>query len=342
MVRSSKAQNNTINLPYQTSLFDVRIATTPQNDIEENNGIRIYSLASALIACSPNFFTQNSMDARAALSMVRDASDILARLLDGGHSTIAGRLAGAFRNIERARIADDILKTMQSAGYDVRKNDPFTDRLHSIVLFREISPYVNRIRLMWQHMREPILENFPQPPGLPEDIDAYMKRVEDVFVTDAYHSLSIEGYRVTPAMIERVRKGEWSPDDNAGDNEQRNALAARVYWQAYQAVRESIAKVLQGDNPGSTADDDHGSWCREMFAPSVTAGLLKPGDLAGYRDNPVYIRRSRHVPLNRDAVRDAMPAFFDLLREETEPAVRFVLGHFYLFTFTLTWTEMAG
>jgi Fic family protein len=35
-----------------------------------------------------------------------------------------------------------------------------------------------------------------------------------------------------------------------------------------------------------------------------------------------------HVPLNREAVRDAMPAFFDLLREETEPAVRAVLGHF--------------
>ncbi len=35
-----------------------------------------------------------------------------------------------------------------------------------------------------------------------------------------------------------------------------------------------------------------------------------------------------HVPLSRDAVRDAMPAFFDLLREEEHPAVRIVLGHF--------------
>jgi Fic family protein len=35
-----------------------------------------------------------------------------------------------------------------------------------------------------------------------------------------------------------------------------------------------------------------------------------------------------HVPLNREAVRDAMPAFFDLLREEPRLAVRVVLGHF--------------
>jgi Fic family protein len=34
------------------------------------------------------------------------------------------------------------------------------------------------------------------------------------------------------------------------------------------------------------------------------------------------------VPLNRDAGRDAMPALFDLLREEPHGAVRVVLGHF--------------
>jgi hypothetical protein len=31
-----------------------------------------------------------------------------------------------------------------------------------------------------------------------------------------------------------------------------------------------------------------------------------------------------HTPLNRDA----MPAFFDFLREEPHPAVRVALGHF--------------
>src|SRR3984957_16952996 len=34
------------------------------------------------------------------------------------------------------------------------------------------------------------------------------------------------------------------------------------------------------------------------------------------------------VPLNRDAVRDTMPAFFDLLREEPHAAVRVALRHF--------------
>ena len=35
-----------------------------------------------------------------------------------------------------------------------------------------------------------------------------------------------------------------------------------------------------------------------------------------------------HAPPSREVVRDAMPAFFDLLREEQEASVRVVLGHF--------------
>jgi Fic family protein len=93
-------------------------------------------------------------------------------------------------------------------------------------------------------------------------------------------------------------------------------------------VRESVRKVLEGENPGAVSDDDHGDWYREMFGPSVTAGLLRTADLAGYRNDRVYIRRSMHVPPRHEAVRDCMLAFFDLLREEPEPWVRVVLGHF--------------
>ncbi len=116
-----------------------------------------------------------------------------------------GRLAGAFRNIGRDRIADDIVKTMQTADYDIREKDPFEDTINLILPAREQSPYVNRIRLMWQQMREPILKQFPAAPGRPCDIAAYLKAVDDIYVTDAYHSLSIEGYRVSPELIERVR-----------------------------------------------------------------------------------------------------------------------------------------
>jgi hypothetical protein len=73
--------------------------------------------------------------------------------------------------------------------------------------FRETSPYVNRIRILWQKMRDRVIESFPEMPGLPHNRAAYMKRVEEAYVTDACHSLSIEGYRVTPRLIRIVRSG---------------------------------------------------------------------------------------------------------------------------------------
>jgi Fic family protein len=181
---------------------------------------------------------------------------------------------------------------------------------------------------MWQQMRGPIIERFPGSPGRPKDTGAYLKHVQEVYVTDAYHSLSIEGYRVNPALIDRVRSGAWYPDANEQDREHRNVLAARGYWLAFKAVQKSLRRVLRAENPGTVAEEDHGAWYREMFAPSVSTGLLRAADLAGYRNAPVYIRRSMHVPPNSDAVRDAMPVFFEMLAEEAEPSVRVVLGHF--------------
>lgn len=331
-VRSPKARNKVTELPHGTSVLDVRAQLPATVDRVDRDGLPLFSVEAALVACSPQYFTRQPTDARAALLTISDASGLLARLLEGGHSTIAGRLAGAFRNIGRTRLADEIVKTMEAAGYHVRENDPFADQPSLSFTRRETSPYVNRLRLMWEQMREPIISTpgagFPPPPGLPKTTAGYRKSVSDAFVTDAYHSLSIEGYRVSRALIERVRSGRWNPDVNEEDREQRNAMAARGYWQAYQAVQKSVGKVLRGENPGQVVDDDHRDWYRELFAPSVTAGLMKPSDLAGYRNGRVFIRRSMHVPLNPDALRDAMPAFLDLLREEAHPAVRVVLGHF--------------
>jgi hypothetical protein len=328
LVRSPKGYNKVTALPHNTSLLSVRYNMPGKQDIEINNGLRLYALVPALIDCGPGLFHQSPTDMRTALSMLGDASALLAKLLEGGHSTIAGRLAGAFRNIGRGRIADDIVATMRAAGYDIREADPFESKPPVIFNARERSPYVNRMRLMWQAMREPVIERFPHAPGLPKAIKDYMQQVDDVYVTDAYHSLSIEGYRVNAELIKHVRNQNWNPDKNDEDHEHRNALAARGYYQAFQAVRESVIKVLKGGNPGTVADADHSTWYRELFAPGITAGLLRPADLAGYRNSPVYIRYSMHTPPSREAVRDLMPALFDLLEDEQDPAVRIVLGHF--------------
>lgn len=328
LVRSPRAGNKPNQLLFGTSLFDIRLNLPAASNIEIKSGLRLFKLPAALVSCAPGWFTDHPLEMRAALAMVPDASDVLSRLLAGNHSMVAGRLAGAFRNIGRNRIADQILQTMRAGSYTVNEANPFADQPAIIFGARETSPYVNRMRMMWAKMRTPILQVLPAPPGLPQDREAYLKRVDDIYVTDAYHSLSIEGYQVSADLIERVRSGNWNPENNAGDRENRDALAARGYWQAFQSVKTSMESILAGANPGETADADYSRWYSELFGPSVGAGILRPADLAGFRNGPVYIRRSMHVPANAEAVRELMPAFFELLRNEAEPAVRVVLGHF--------------
>ena len=328
IIKSPKANNTLTNLPFNTTLFNLKAELVEPALRTTQNEIRMYSLPGALVYASANTYSRNPIDARTAASLVRDASEVLPVLLNNGHTSIAGRLAGVFRNIGRDRIADNIMGAMRSADYNIRESDPFDEKIEIKLSARERSPYANRLRLMWEMMRTIIIENFPAAPGITKDKNAYLKHIDDVFITDAYHSLSIERYRVTPELIERVSSGAWDNNANPEDKKQKDAMAARGYWQAFQKVKLSISKIIDGRNAGKQADEDHPGWYRELFDPSVTAGILKASDLSGYRNNQVYISSSKHTPLNVDAMRDAMPVLFELLEEEPEASVRAVLGHF--------------
>jgi len=328
-VRAPKGGNKPMSLLYETSIMDVRLNLPDRNDIEIKEDIRIMSLAAALISCASAYYSNNAVEARIALSMISDASEILHKLLEGGHSTVAGRLAGAFRNIGKNVIADNIIEAMRAAGYNLTENDPFKEKPAIIFSERELSPYVNRIRMHWADMRGIVLKNFPQVPLVRQKTDEYLKHVDEIYLTDAYHSLSIEGYRVSEELIERVRSGSWDPETSRKDKEYADALAARGYWQAFQAVKKSLIKILNKTSPGEVVSNDHSIWYRELFAPSVGAGLIGASDLAGYRNQPVFIRKSMHVPPRHEAVRDLMPAFFSFLKDEENPAVKAVLGHFF-------------
>ncbi len=155
----------------------------------------------------------------------------------------------------------------------------------------------------------------------------YLGQIDDVYISDAYHSLSIEGYRVSPDLIQRVRAGDWNPLDVEGDRAARDALAARGYWQAFQAVKADVAKVISDADAGQLASTAHRNWYRELFQPCVAAGLIGAETLAGYRNDAVFIQASRHVPPRWEVVLDVMPALFELLAQEPEAAVRAVLGH---------------
>ena len=330
VLRSPKGSNKPTELLNGTSVLDLRLKLPAEDKITEISGerfegLRVMTLSAALIACAPSLFAVRPLELRLALSMMNDASDILPGLIEDGRSIVAGRLAGAFRNIGRNGAADAIIDTMRSAGHAVYESDPFEEKTVSFGT-REVSPQVNRVRMMWSGFREDVIKHFPKASRPAVDIGTCLRQIDDIYAMDAYNSLSIEGYRVDVELINRVREGKWDPDGT--DKENRNALAARGYWQAFQAVKLTIIDVLEGKNPGEAVADDFGKWYRELFGPSVAAGIIGAAELAGYRRVPVYIRGSMHVPPGHESVRELMPAFFDLLQNEKSPEARAVLGHF--------------
>lgn len=328
-VWATTGNNQLVQLPHGCSLFIYRPPTLlPSEPHAEDQGIRLVDLTDALVAVPSSFFVQQPLAARIALGMVDDTALLLGQLLDGSHSVIAGRLAGAFRAVGRADFANSIVDSMRSAGYIVQEASPFERSPAPMLSSRPLSPHVQRLRLNWAAMREAVIAAFPPPGARPTDQAQVLHDLEERYVADAYHSLSIEGYSVTADLIEKIRNGVWEPE--GADRQQRDAMAAKGYFEAYKRVRDFIAKTLQ--QPAQQLQglrEALGGWYLALFGPSVQAGLLKPSDLAGWRNNQVFIRGALHVPLSKEAVRECMPVLFELIESEPHPAVRAILGHFF-------------
>jgi fido (protein-threonine AMPylation protein) len=328
-IHSRKAGNNVLGLPHGWSLFDYQSPSpAPASEVQNKSGLNVLSLPYALTQVAESFFRNQKVIAELAVGLLPDVSDIGRILLDQGKPVVAARLAGALRAAGRSADADELRKVMEASGvYRIEESNPFETTPIMVDLVHRRSPYLARIAAMWAEMREPVVDLFDPPPGLPRSTRAYLADVEERYVADAYNSLSIEGYSVTPDLIERVRSGKWNPDSPA-DRESRDAMAAKGYWLAHNAVKHSLKEILMGANAGMIARRDHRDWYRALWEPSLNAGIVRAADLAGYRNHPVFIRNADHVPPPAEAVRDIMPELFRLLEEEEHAGARAVLGHF--------------
>jgi len=322
-----------VDLPFDTSLLVYPDKKRVLNTRVEVRGLQVWPVAEALCFVGPSFFVHNPREAEIALAIIRSASELLPTLLAGDKMvTAAGRLAAAFEFVKRPDEAERIQKAFAKFGITLKLVNPFELAEATIAPSRERSPYVLRLRSMWAGWRQDVIDAFPPAPGLEGQSAGYLAQVDERYASDAYNSLSIEGYRVTDELIERVARGDWSPDGDPEHNNTRDALAARGYYQAFQAVKESISKVLVKDNAGLVVKRDHHDWYAELFGSSVTSGIVEASQLAGYRRGPIFIRNSKHTPLPSDALLDSLEALWDMLEAEPEACVRAVLGH-HLFVF---------
>jgi hypothetical protein len=328
LIGNTAKQNRIVKLPRSLDLSLFSAQSLPA-EVAYHAGVRLYSLEGALVRVGPAYYRRQPQEVALALKSANPTA-LLAQLLASGNQQSAGRLAGASRAFNQPALADELLSGMRTAGFEVSEANPFESSVPDICVLRPGSPHAARIELLWETLREQLIPLARPPTNPPADIDTALRALEERYVHDAYHSLSIEGYRVTPALIERVRQGDWDPEGNEADKQQRDAMAARGYWNAHLLVKKAIVR-MSSEGVGATAlKSDVSAWFRALFGPMVQSGMLNPVDLAGYRNRPVFIRGSRHTPLPSDSLLDAMETLFLLIERESHPLVAAMLGHFFI------------
>src|SRR3990167_4113578 len=316
-------------LPYDTSLMIYVDSKNFPTEITKKNDLNVMQLAYALCKVAPSYYLKQPRDAEIALRSIKSANEISKVIIRHNLKTAANRLVGAYQALNDHDMAMAIKDDLATAGILVIPNQPFEQPKPLLSSVRITSPYTARIRAMWADAREAVIANFPTPPGLPNNPNEYLHQIDEIYQFDAYNSLSIEGYQVTDELINRVKSNQWDPANSEYDNNIKNAMAAKGYYDAFQEVKNCIDKIIHGDNAANIVKQHLQKWYQCLFGPSVNAGILTRESLFGYRDDRIFIRNSRHSPPLKEAVVDAMEAFFDCMRHEAHAGANAVLSHYF-------------
>jgi hypothetical protein len=319
-------------LPKNMSLFAYEDKQNFPKEFETIRGVNVFKLEDVICKSDNNSFINNPLEMEIALKSIRDVSSIINSLISLKRmDTSAARLSGAYAYLGRERDAQNIQETYASLiGVKIIPFNPFSTKkpiFSSIQLER--SPYAARVEALWKKYSITIakLSKDIKPRNI--EVKALLMELEEKYTEDAYHSLSIEGYRVTTELIDKIKEGNWNPMQNEADQETRDALAAKGYYEAFKALEVTLLECLESEQKiESIMPELQSKLYREMFLPSVQANILNPSDLIGYRDSAIYLRGSEHVPPPKEAVLDAMEKYFKILKEDENILSKAILGHF--------------
>lgn len=327
MVKKNATFQN-INLLQGTSLMLYSENKIFPSETVKLSGVNAMSMPDAIARLTETYVQSNQANIATVLRAV-DRTALSRRLIEGGNSTVAGWVCGAWNELGFRDDAEELVKILRMAQHQVTVRNPFSAEFKAPKESRAKSPSALRIESLWAQMRGDVEKAYGESPKLMHEKSIFMKLSQDIFVHDAYHSLSIEGFKISDDLISKVASGTWDPEGNEQDANTINALAARGYRNSFDGVMLSIGKILDGQNLEQVIRKDHKDWFSRMFQPHVQAGVLQPADLLGYRRNNVFISNSRHVPPAADQVGECMDTLFTLIANEPHPGVRATLGHLF-------------
>ena len=320
----------TLQLPFKTSLLFYSDKKKFPKNIENFRGINIIELSKAITMIPESFYKTYESTAELALLMVKHPGNITRHLLENHQPVKANVIAGAYQFLRKKDFVNQIKQDM-SVITSVYPKNPFKKQ-HSILERKRVfSPAAGRIEILWQKYKKQ-LQFHSSDALLPakEGLENMMKKIDSIYTHDAYNSLSIEGYAVTEKLITKIVEGDFNPKDDIEDREQVAAMAAKGYYLAFQQVKNFIKRNYGKNIKNIQFKNQIQNWYKQLFAPHVQSGWIRPSFLVGYRNKPVFIKGSRHIPVNHSCVNDVMEQYLKLLNKEESPWVQALLGHFML------------
>jgi len=241
------------------------------------------------------------------------------------------RLGGIAREVGNERLAEQIDEVLVG-GYRHRVGRGHTQRGPSFAVPAHVAglatthqPWLDRQAATFARFRaeveEAIGEAESKMPRLGRN--ELLAQAREAKAYDAYHSTTIEGYRIRPeevsAVISGVTVGGHDPE------EVRSRMAVAGYSKAFETT---LATVREAEGEVAITDALVQGLYIDLFSPSVDAGIVSPELLRGWRTEPAYLRGHVYVPPGPEKLPRLMRQYEDLVNGVARhPLARAILAH---------------
>lgn len=245
----------------------------------------------------------------------RDNEFILDYFKANSQPVLLARLIGALRELEDFALRIELEKLLKISGVKISIKNPFGP----VVLTQsfERPAYLNRFELFMQKAID-FLEDFEKPKRLGKKFS--VKDLDKVVVNDTYHSLTIEGYTVTRALLEYLKNEKTKEQDF--DVDLKNRLAAKGFMNALAYIR-NLMKIKHSINEQISY-----KLFQELWKPSINAGLMK-SQFDVYRKHMVAIKGAQYVPPSHEKVPYLVDEVFDYAKNIHDGFALGIFLHFF-------------
>jgi len=246
------------------------------------------------------------------------------------------RLGGIARQVGNERLAEQIDQVLLGS-YRHRVGRGHTERGPGFVVPAYVAglatthqPWLDRQAATFARFRGEIVDAISEAESrLPRFArDELLVQARAAKAYDAYHSTTIEGYRIRPEEVSAVISGVTVGGHDPEEVRARMAVAgySKAFESALQTVREADGEVKITDALVQGLYID-------LFSPSVDAGIVSPELLRGWRTEPAYLRGHVYVPPGPEKLPRLMRQYEELVNGVTgHPLTRGILAHFEFVT----------